>query len=271
MIITRETAITEIKSSIDWFKIKRYHRTVKWLQFIRNNIEESNPTDFFSDIQDAVSGYTEDARARGGYIDASNKIIQSIFGGLLEKGPLIFGETLLDAYPFIQSWRRTQENLANIAELTRNPEISVRARYYLYCFGYLISVEGSYSNWIKILYRLVCESECIPEDSSIIEAFMPYKIQDKLVELDSGYNVLFEGYFRGDLRNAIGHGDFSYDDENNLMHFRHVYKGELKFDKKLSFEEFYENLMKIMTVTDTGVEMIHLLRLLAYSHLLPRS
>ncbi len=121
------------------------------------------------------------------------------------------------------------------------------------------------------MYRLVCESEGILDDSSsTIGDFAPYKIQDKLIDIDSGYNVLFEGYFRGNLRNAIGHGDFSYDDENNRVHFRHFYKGELKFDENLSFEEFHENLMKIMTVVDTGLELIHLIRLPSYNHLFPR-
>lgn len=269
--ITRKKAITEINNFIVWFKLKRYHRTVRWLQFIQKNIEERNPTDFLSDIKDVFLGYTQDVRARGGYIEASNEIIQSIYGRLLKMGPLIFRETFLDATPFIQRWRRTHKNLDNMAEISRNPSMSVRARYYYYLFGYLIVIEGSYSNWIRILYRLVCESEGIPEDSSIIEDFVPNEIQDKLVELDSRYNVLFEGYFRGKLRNAIGHGDFSYDDENNRMHFRHVYQGELKFDEKLSFEEFYENLMKIMTVTDTGLEMLYLIGLSSCSHLIPSS
>ena len=271
-IITRENAIKEMNTSIEWFKSKRYRRTVRWLQFIQKNIEERNPTDFLSDIKDAVSGYTKDVRDIGGYTEASNKIIQSIYGSLLKIGPLIFRETLLDATPFLQRWLMTHKNLANMAEISNIPSISTKARYYYYyLFGYLIAVEGPYSSWIKILYRLVCESEGIPYDSSTIEDFMPYKIQDKLIDLDSGYYVLFAGYYRGNLRNAIGHGDFSYDDENNRMHFKHFYKGELKFDEKLSFEKFYENLMKIMTVTDTGLEMIHLIRLLSYSHLIPRA
>lgn len=268
-IITRENAITKMNTSIEWFKIKRYSRTVRWLQFIQKNIEEGNPTDFSSDLKDAIAGYTKDVRDIGGYTEASNKIIQSIYSSLLIKGSLIFRETLSDATPFLQRAIRTHNNLTNMAEISHIPSISTKARYYYYLFGYLIAVEGPYTNWIKILYRLVCESEGISYDSSTIEDFKPNKIQDKLIELDSGYNVLFAGYHRGNLRNAIGHGDFSYDDENNLMHFRHVYRGEIKFDKKLSFKDFHENLMKIMTVMDTGLEMIYLIRLPSFHHLIP--
>ena len=53
------------------------------------------------------------------------------------------------------------------------------------------------------------------------------------------------------------------------MHFSHIYRGELKFDEMLSFDEFYENLKKIMTVTDIGIEIIFLLRLFSYGHLFP--
>lgn len=269
VIITRENAIIEMNTPIEWFSSKRYRRTVKWLQFIQKNIEERNPTDFASDFKDTIGGYTKDVRDVGGYTEASNKIIQSIYASLLKKGSLIFRETLSDATPFLDRWLTTHKNLANMAEISNIPSISTKARYYHYLFGYLIAVEGPYNNWIKILYRLVCESEGILDDSSTIEDFAPYKIQDKLIDIDSGYNVLFEGYFRGNLKNAIGHGDFSYDDENNRVHFRHFYKGELKFDENLSFEEFHENLMKIMTVVDTGLELIHLIRLPSYNHLFP--
>jgi hypothetical protein len=159
----------------------------------------------------------------------------------------------------------------NIAELTRGEGYSLKARYYLYCFGYLIAVEGSYSNWIKILYRMVCQIEDLPDDSTTIEDWKPSKVERKMLAINPRFAILFEGYHGGQLRNSIGHGDFSYDDAEEKMHFHHIWKGEEKFNKKWTFNEFYDNLMKIMYVTDVGIEILWLLRLHSYRHLLPPS
>ena len=78
------------------------------------------------------------------------------------------------------------------------------------------------------------------------------------------YEMLFEGYFDGKLRNAIGHGDFSYLSSSNKMRFQHT-RGT--FDEIMSIEEFYEYFKKIMTVSDTGYELLLLIRLKAYPRL----
>lgn len=269
MKITREAASKEIDVAIQRFKIKDYRKTANWLNFIKKNIEDQNPSDIKQDIQDVFSGYTSDVKMKGGHVETCSILIQNIYARVLQQGVEIFRDTLEETHPFIVRWRITQSNMANMTEFTRDPTISEKARYYLYCFGYLIAVEGSYSNWIRILYRLVCQSFGIEDDSKKIEEWKPYKVQDKLIDINPGYAVLFEGYHRGNLRNAIGHGDFSYDDASKLMHFKHVYQGEIKYDEKLSFTEFYKIMEKIFTVTDTGIEIIFLLRLTSYKHFFP--
>lgn len=73
------------------------------------------------------------------------------------------------------------------------------------------------------------------------------------------------------MRNAIGHGDFSYDDAEDKMHFHHLWNGEERFNEKWTFTEFFANLAKLATVTDVGIEIVWLLRLLSYKHLITKS
>ena len=268
---TKKQAIAEMNQAISWFSLKKFEKTIEWLEFIRKNIEEGNPTDYDEDVRDVFSGYRQDYEQRNEYVQNCSKLIQAIYFGLLKEGNQIFRDTLEDTYQFIRNWRITQENFTNMAELTRGEGYSLRARYYLYCFSYLIAVEGSYSNWIKILYRIVCQIEGIPDDSITIEDWKPWKVEKKLLEIHPDFALLFEGYHGGQLRNAIGHGDFRFYDIEDKMHFHHIWNGKVKFNEKWTFNDFFDNLAKIVTVTDIGIEIVWLLRLLSYKHLMSKS
>lgn len=264
----KKQAIAEINQAISWFSHKKYEKTIEWLEFIRKNIEEGNPTDYDEDVRDVFSGYRQDYEQRNEYVQNCSKLIQAIYFRLLKEGNQVFRDTLEDTYQFIHNWRKTQENFTNMAELTRGEGYSLRARYYLYCFSYLIAVEGSYSNWIKILYRIVCQIEGIPDDSRTIEDWKPWKVEQKLLGIHPDFALFFEGYHGGQLRNAIGHGDFRFDNIEDKMHFHHIWNGEVKFNEKWTFNDFFDNLAKIVTVTDIGIEIVWLLRLLSYRHLM---
>jgi hypothetical protein len=264
MGLSREGALKEIKNTIEWFSAKQFSCTVNGLQFIHTNIEREIPREFNQDIQGVFTAYFLDVRKRGVFSYRCSDLIGKIFFKLIVLDELKFRNSLEDTYPFIQLWLRAQKNHQNMSELTRNKDISVKARYYLYCFGYLISVEGSYSNWVKILYRLICKFEQIPVDIELIHEWNPSKVKKKLVDIDPEYEMLFEGYFDGKLRNAIGHGDFSYLSSNNKMRFQHT-RGN--FNETMSIKEFYENFKKIMTISDTGYELLLLIRLMAYHRL----
>ena len=157
MGLSREDALKEIKNTIEWFSAKQYSCTVTGLKCIYNNIEREIPIEFNQDIQDVFNAYFWDVKKRGDFSHRCCDVIGKIYFKLLGLDELKFRDSLEDTYPFTKLWLRAQKNHQNMSELTRNAESSVKAKYYLYCFGYLIAVEGSYSNWVKILYRLICK------------------------------------------------------------------------------------------------------------------
>jgi len=265
MSLKRENALAELKNSIIWFSAKNFFNTVNRLKFIYNNIESKSPRDNLLDIKTVFDAYYLDVRKKGDFAYQCSDLIGKIYFELLVLDENQFRSALEDTHSFLILWRRAQKNLFNMSELTRNKEISLKARYYLYCFGYLISVEGSYSNWLKILYRLVCKFEEIPIDLELMQEWKPWKIKKELIEINPEYEVFFDGYYNGHLRNAIGHGDFSYLNDENQMHFQHT---QGNFDKIMTIEEFYKNFEKILTISDVGYELILLIRLRDYYQLL---
>ena len=268
MLATKEQAIQKINELIEWFNIKKYQKIVNELENIKNNLENRVPTNYQKDLEKVLEAYKIDVTEKDIYREKCSRIITGIiFGVVYEAGFMKYAEILDELSPLREEWRKTQQNIDNISEITRKKEISQRARYYLYCFGYLISVEGSFSSWIKIIYRFICQIEGIPDNINIIGDWKPYKVEKKLIDIHPDLSIFFEGYFGGALRNAIGHGDFYYDDKTEKMHFHHIWNGEEKINEFWTFDEFYNVFEKILIVIDTGIEVIWLIRLFTFNDL----
>ena len=58
---------------------------------------------------------------------------------------------------------------------------------------------------------------------------------------------LFEFYMDGNLRNAIAHAGFSFDNERKKMRFENKWKGK-NWEKEYTFEQFQEIMFNITYV-----------------------
>ena len=117
---------------------------------------------------------------------------------------------------------------------------------------------------------MICQSINIPDDISTIIDWKPHKIEKKLIEINSEFSILFTGYFNGNLRNAVGHGDFFYDESSKKMHFNHIWKWQEKFKIELSFNEFYQIFSEVFACRDIFMETVFLVRLFDYRTLLTK-
>jgi len=236
---------------------------VRWLDYLYKNVEEGNPSDYLQDWRDLVSAYEKDIGRYGEFPLKIYKQINHIFAFVLNIDINKFSALLEEAYPFFEDWRKTQENLIKISQITKEDVVSMEpaARYYLFCFTYLIAIEGSYENWIKILYYLLY---------NFMEGNITFNRVDKMSlrritrwminhEVD---NILFEAYEDGHLRNAIAHAHFEYDESENKMLFIDYYRGEVTYRKELNLRDFEKNLQNIFIIPDICTNMIMLLRIL---------
>ena len=196
---TKRAQIKDIQRNRNYFSRKNFNETVNWLDYYLKNVEEENPSDYIQDFNDILHAYERDLAILGLFPSNCYKEIYSIFASALKLGSKKFRTLLLDVYPYIQDWRRTQRNLANISKIANISTMEPIARYYLYCFTYMIEIEGSYQNWMKILFYLLhnvvsgsIKLEIIEENYSLVT------IKDMMIArgIDS---VLFEGYKDGKL------------------------------------------------------------------------
>ena len=265
--LTRQEASKELASSIQWFREKGNARTVRWLEFILNNIKMENPSDYTSDIFEVISAYYADVEERGAGLKICSETIGRIIINVLKgnRGVDTFRSSLLEMYPLIVKWRITQENLKRILDL-KNEKLSISAQYHLLLFLYLITIEGSYCNWIRILYKLQCISNHKKCNLSSIEDITPFKIKQNMIEMNAGCNIFFSGYFDGNLRNAIGHGDFAFNESTNRMIFNHTWNGQIKFREEISYDEFLDIFRLIDNFIVININYFFILRLTSYRH-----
>ena len=253
--------LKNIQEIRDIFLKKEYYKTVEWLDFLYNNVENDNPSDYEQDWKDIISAYEKDLRGFGDYPINCYIQISSIFRSAIDLGAPKFRSLMLDVYPYIKDWRMTGQNLMNISNIADVLTMNPIARYYFYCFIYLIEIEGSYDNWIKILFYLIynvrsgsIKLEQIEKDYSL------RTIKDVMISY--GINeVIFGGYENGCLRNSIAHGQFLYDESTDKMTFKNIHRDIEKYNKEFTFNEFIELMQKSFTVSRICSDVLMLLRI----------
>ncbi len=123
---------------------------------------------------------------------------------------------------------------------------NVELRYYLYCFLYMIEIEGSYRNWIRMIFYLLYNVTDGAITLDQVEAKSLTELRDMMVARGVK-DSLFEFYMDGNLRNAIAHAGFSFDNERKKMRFENKWKGK-NWEKEYTFEQFQEIMFNITYV-----------------------
>ena len=123
---------------------------------------------------------------------------------------------------------------------------NVELRYYLYCFLYMIEIEGSYRNWIRMLFYLLYNVTDGAITLDQVEEKSLTELRDMMVARGVK-DSLFEFYMDGNLRNAIAHAGFSFDNERKKMRFENKWKGK-NWEKEYTFEQFQEIMFNITYV-----------------------
>jgi len=253
-------AIRAVRSN---FVRRGFSTSVSWLDFLYTNIKEGNPSDYLQDWRDLVNAYENDIKRFGEFPLKIYKQINHIFAYIINEDINKFSALLEEAHPFFVDWRKTQENLIKISQITKEdiPSMEPTARYYLFCFTYLIAIEGSYENWIKILYYLLYNFRSGEINFNRVQKKSLRSIKRWMINHDVD-NILFEAYENGHLRNAIAHAHFEYDEITKKMLFIDYYRGEETYKKELNLREFEDNLQTVFLIPDICTNMIMLLRIL---------
>jgi len=263
---SKDEALKFLKEAINWFVKKNYMKTAEAYTRIYKKIEHNIPTEGLEDFDFLKQSYLKDLESKDGYALESAKVVQLPIIATIYKDPSLYAKVIDETSGLSQGWQKGHTNLEYISSLHRKDGVTDRDRYYLYCFAYLISIEGIFTSWIKMIYRFHCEATDRNTTMEKIYNMSLKDVRNVLVGDNKDFEILFEGYQDGCLRNAIAHNDFEYLGGND-MHFKHIHHGVVKCDKIMRLDDFYINWSKIFRVVESGLEFIWLIRMLSYRHL----
>jgi len=248
-------AINVLENLSNVLKKQGYTITSRWIEHVATNLNKGVivPDKDWEDIIDSFkTEYIKGNAFRKQLFQEIENIIVSAV--ILKDGSL--SRKLLEVYPFFNSWALTQKNIKILGEIFL--KLDEKEQCFGLCVAYLIEVEGSYDEVIRILYSLKQYSLGVNIALSDIEKMSITQLKDSLLKLGVS-NILFEGYNRH-LRNAIAHAHFDYDEKRKQMEFANIYLGKERWRDSFTFSEFNEMLKKLDDVDHLFTQIILLLR-----------
>jgi hypothetical protein len=262
--LSKTEIVEDLKKTAEIFDGHRHFSTSKWVRYIARNLEEDQFSDYKKDFFDVMDAFKNDV-CMGNPV--SGKIfseIESVLGIALSQGTTRFHETLLQSYPLIQNWRKLRENAASINKifLEKYSSHNFEECYYLSLFMYLLEVEGSFDDIVRILYILVLAAK--NEKQIDYQQIFNKKLSDVKKDLVSlGFSdVFFNGWDDGHLRNAIAHAHFSFDEKTQTMTFSDFTPWDNKqvYEKSFTLDDFLQKAKMIADVAHIFTDFIILLR-----------
>ena len=255
-ISEKDESLRLMQKWIKWFYNRDMKNTSNWIRFIYNNIIKDEFSDFIKDYNEVIYAYKNDIEKKGQYHIECMAIIWKIYMDVINNTK-DFSKCLNILNPLYKHYIDSYHNVARLSEIHDFNNLNSSIKYYLYCFFYLISIEGVYTNWIKTLYGLYKTSKKEKITLNGIDNMKISKIREIMTEDKPYYDILFDGYKDGNYRNAIAHSDFKLIDEET-MEFKHFHKGVEKFHDVINISDFYDLFTKIFTVSEISSEFIYI-------------
>ncbi len=156
MAYTSAKAEEHLNRVIKWFELKKYVNVNGSLNEILDAIRTGREINYIELVSQTFQNYLDDLKEVGGYRYDVSMVIQNIFAGVIQKGMAHYEQVMIDMVPLSENWQRGTKNIENIAETGKSPELTKMARYYMYCFAYLVSVEGIFESWVRMIYSFHC-------------------------------------------------------------------------------------------------------------------
>jgi len=170
-----------------------------------------------------------------------------------------FGPALLTLYPLFQRVNMFSKVTGSIAEqLSHKETLSEEVVFHLYCYAYLILVEGIYDELARILYFLAkVQKNNIPN----LAGLERMSVRDVLRMFGSTPVFLERWDEKNHIRNAIGHARTNYDVSRKRVRFIDVNSyGTQTFDSgDIPFSQFVERALEI---EDSLTAFLHIFLLL---------
>jgi hypothetical protein len=167
-----------------------------------------------------------------------------------------FAQAIMEIYPILESLMHGREVTGYISEaLKKKNGLDERVAFYLYCYAYLIIVEGIFDELARILFFLKnVAKDNIPKPDDLERM----DVRDILKRFEFVPVFLENWEEKKHIRNAIGHATVYYDPQKDEARFVDKPSG---YDRTLSLSRFIEMTMELEDSVAAFTYTIILLRL----------
>ena len=251
--------IADVNRLATLFHEKGYQQTSKEIRGLAKILREKQvPTDFLKRLDSLFYLFQKEfTTALPVGQDYRNRIFREIKETVLKAirrmGVAPYGQSLLVIYPLLRRLAHARKITGEIGETLREKKISDKnVIFHLYCYSYLLIVEGMYPELARMLYFLrIITKNSIPRAQEL-ETMTTWDILNKIKPTPVFLKTWRE---KKHIRNAIGHAKAYYNSVSDEIHFVDTRilrdkKTKIKivkttYDKILSMNEFAEKALEL--------------------------
>jgi len=240
-----EKRAKEICRIAELFTEKGYGKTAdKILEFAEILKEKEVPSDFLKKLDELFNLFQkefekllpvgQDFRKR--CYEEVKRLVFSAIGRM----PSDFAQAILNLYPSLKALNHGRRITGEIAdELSRKQIKDDNVVFHLYCFAFLIQVEGIFDELARVLYFFkTVDKNRIPTSQELIEM----NVWNVLREFRTPPVFLENWSEKKSIRNAIGHASVFYDSSKKEARFIDEPAG---YDRVLNVSQFMEIALQL--------------------------
>ena len=244
---------------------KGYLKTAKEVQsFIEILKLDEVPADFLKRLDslfdlfgtEFVSGFPIGQKYRKDCYEQTKVLVFEAIGRLKTDFP----KSLYSIYPLLQRLNKAKATYGFIADELRGKTLkNENVIFHLYCYSYLIFVEGIFDELSRILYFFAVVSKAnIPNTKDLEKLTVNYVVENCKTKL-----IVFQKWDeKRHIRNSIGHALAQYDPSNKTVHFEDYNPKTGKTTYDSGFIPFGRFIEMALELEDSLMAFTHIILLL---------
>jgi hypothetical protein len=239
---------SEMVKVAEVFDIYEFRKTAESIRRLSNDLYKNHKkVNFDKTFEQLQETLKEEFISRGTDPSFRRKLgsdMISLIKAAGKKNHVLVKKQVADFEPSMRRIMNSYMVIGDIGEsLTKNTQITNKQKYYGACFTYLLMVEGVFRELAEYILMLDDIRTGRVRKFSEIETLSIHDLA-KEIESKSDISILSKGY-SNNLRNAIAHAHFRFNNATGKMTFKDVYHGKEKLVGDFTLDEFGEYYLKI--------------------------
>jgi len=261
-----EKRIEDINRIAELFEHKRYPETAKEVRtFIEILKGDKIPIDFLKKLDSLFDLHQKEFEVNlpvgQSYRKRCFEEIKEIVFKAISRLGSDYPKVILTIHPLLQRLNSANKITGSIADELASKRITDKTVvFHLYCYAYLVFVEGIFDELARVLYFLaVADKTNVPK----LEDLEKMTVWDILANLKTTPVFLERWDEKNHIRNAIGHARANHNSANDKVHFIDTDKhGVITWDSNdIPFSKFVEMALELEDSLTAFLDIFILLKI----------